>query len=164
MEFELRQVLPKPPGITFELLTGPEFEAQVGSQVEGERTILVDTATDAERVRIWRVVETMDLPAFVRGFVGPVFEYTLEHRTQWDRRRTLWTVTPAAAPAGRVLAEGFESVEPAGSPQTCVRVVYGKVEVKAPVFGAKLADFIGTEVRKGFARAFPTVEAFVRSH
>jgi hypothetical protein len=162
MQFELRHVLDRPPDIAFGLVTSSELETELDAELRLDKTLLDRREHDDGIIQRWRVIERGDKPAFIQKIVGPAFEYTLEHRTERSRRRTTWKVTPSVG-ADRVRAEGYELIDAHEDPGRSVRVVWGVVEVDAPVFGKRLADFIGAEVEKGYARAMPALERWVRA-
>lgn len=163
MDFELRHVLALPPDAAFAVLMSPEFEAEADARLALDKTLVEKRATEDGWVKVWRIVEASDKPAFVRKLVGSAFEYTLEHRMQVSLRRVSWRVTPAVA-ADRVDAHGYEEVQPHADPDRAERIVYGKVVVSAPLVGGRLASFIGGEVQKGFENSLPFVERYVAEH
>lgn len=163
MEFEIRHILSKPPEVAFSILTSPAFLAEVDARVTMDKTLLESREDDHGWVRVWRIIERGDKPAFISKIVGPAFEYTLEQRTERAHLRTSWRVTPSVG-ADRVRAEGFEAIEAAETPAQSVRIVRGIVEVDAPFFGKRLADFIGAEVRRGYERSLTFVERFIQEH
>lgn len=157
MRFEIAHRLPGEPTAVFALLRQEEFQAAMDARLGLDKRLLENGGDPS--MRRWWVIERGERPAFVTRVLGPVFAYTLEHRVDAETRTLKWKVIPAVG-ADRVRAEGYERIE--GAAEGSRRLVGGSVEVRVPVVGRKLADYIGSEVEAGFRGAVPFIESWVR--
>lgn len=160
VQFTLQHELASSVEKAFEILASPEFQEAMDLRMGLDKTLVREDKTEDIWTRVWSVVEQGDKPAFIQKFVGSSFSYTLAHTIDHRTKNWTWQVTPSVG-ADRVTAHGVEELQPI-SDVTCLRVIRGTIEVQAPLIGAKLANFVGGEVQKGYQRAFPFIEDYLR--
>lgn len=158
MDFEVRHRFEADPQTLFETLLAVDFQKELDDELRMEKTLLSEEVTSGGWVRVWKVVERGNVPSFLQGFIGSAFEYTLTQSLEASKKRFKWRVEPPKMAAGRVQARGFEGVESGPTPGSSVRVISGQVSVSIPVFGKRLAEFIGAEVERGYRRSMPILE------
>ncbi|MBX2812651.1 MAG: DUF2505 domain-containing protein [Myxococcales bacterium] len=160
MEFRIKHELAAPVEQALVLMTQPDFLAKMDKLLGPAKELLEDRTHDDGWVRSWRIKDTREKPVLLRKWVGSAFEYILEQRLERSRYRWAWKVAPSMG-ADRVVAEGYEQLHEASAFTSC-REIFGRIEVKAPLFGKQLASFVGEEVRKSYEKAIPTIEEYVR--
>lgn len=111
--------------------------------------------------KVW-VKPKQELPTFVRSFIKGDFGYYEEGEFDKKSEKYIVTTTPSAL-ADKVKTNGLIYVLPDGD-NACYRIADIEIEVKIPIIGGKVEEYIGEELDKSYNISALATNEWISTH